>query len=80
VGAPFRPDETNLFIDSGHINNDADRPLVDAPGATVQLGGNPDDGFFGPALIANGFTNQGRFVFVRDTPRYDAMDVPLVAN
>jgi hypothetical protein len=48
------------------VNNDADRPLVNGPGATVQLGGNPDDGFFGPALIANGFTNQGRFVFVRD--------------
>jgi hypothetical protein len=58
--------EAGLFIDSGFIHNDADRPFVNAPGATVQLGGNPDDGFFGPASVDNGFTNQGRFVFVRD--------------
>jgi hypothetical protein len=58
--------EAGVFTDGGNLNNDAARPFVNGPSATLRLAGNSAS-FGRQQVIANGFTNQGRIEFVQDT-------------
>jgi hypothetical protein len=51
--------EAGVLLDQGSINNDAARPFVNGPNATLRLTA-------GAGSFVNGFTNQGRMEFVLD--------------